>query len=310
VKKIINGCLIQVRKLPLECSHVPGIGRKWKNIARHLQSLLLYLATFANGDGTFNRDDQDYSPSVKTQATRLGFSRRWIYRLQDYLRSLGFLSWTRRNRQEGRKYTITIPDVNDSPISEVKDSDSEVNDTTSEVNDRNPEVKDRNPEVNYTQPLKSSTSGPSDSYVKKSSLPSLPSLDTVQPTVKAAEAILEDAVKWVKRVFEDTTRKILPQADARELFAGRLPEAVKGTVEDWLEKRDLTGLNNPALFLKREFADHYKPTNRPNQEEYSREWLAEFQANLDRQHEQERERLAAVTHRPEKVPDPENYLPQ
>ena len=272
-------------------------GRKWKNIARHLQSLLLYLATFANGDGTFNRDDQDYSPSVKTQATRLGFSRRWIYRLQDYLRSLGFLSWTRRNRQEGRKYTITIPDVNDSPISEVKDSDSEVNDTTSEVNDRNPEVKDRNPEVNYTQPLKSSTSGPSDSYVKKSSLPSLPSLDTVQPTVQPTVTVggdLIDAVKWVRDVFESKTGKVLSTKDAQSLFIHRLPEPVKASVGRWLSERYGNWMHSPALLLKKEFEDYYNSGSGPQTEEYSKEQLAVIQAKIDRDSEEYRVEIKRV----------------
>jgi hypothetical protein len=141
MKKVINNCLIQIRNLPLERFRVASSGRKWKNLARQLQAMLVWLAGFANGDGTFAKGDEDFSPSVKRQMKHFGYKRHWIYKLQDYLKALGFLTWTRVNRQEGRKYTITIPDVDDSPTSDVDDrSNPDVDDSKSEVDDRNPDV--------------------------------------------------------------------------------------------------------------------------------------------------------------------------
>ena len=46
-----NKCLIEIKRLPLDRFRIPSPGRKWKHIARQVQALLMYLATFANGDG-------------------------------------------------------------------------------------------------------------------------------------------------------------------------------------------------------------------------------------------------------------------
>ena len=140
MKKVINQCLLKVRDLPLERFRAPSLGRKWKHLARQLQAMLVWLAGFANGDGTFTIGDRDYSPSVKRQMKHFGYERHWIYKLQDYLRALGFLSWTRVNRQKGRKYTISIPDVDDSSKPDVNDSVPDVDDSASDVDDSNPDV--------------------------------------------------------------------------------------------------------------------------------------------------------------------------
>lgn len=135
----INRALIEVSNLPIERFKVPGKGRKWKQLARTIQALLNWLARFANSDGTFTRTNgdgsvRDYSPGVDRQSKHFGFTREWIYKLQDYLKALGFLNWTRKNRQAGRTYTITIPDVNYSLDSDVNYSSPDVNYSSPDVN--------------------------------------------------------------------------------------------------------------------------------------------------------------------------------
>lgn len=135
-------CLIEIRNLPLERFRMAHDGRKWKQVARSRSLVLVYIATFADGDGNVGK----YSPGIERQTKRHGFTARWLYRLHDDLNALGFLSWKRENRQEKREYTITIPtdpDVNYSQasdvnysLSDVKYSSPDVNYSASDVNSR------------------------------------------------------------------------------------------------------------------------------------------------------------------------------
>jgi hypothetical protein len=109
----------------------------------------------------------------------------------------------------------------------------------------------------------------------------------------------------VREKLRETTGKILSKRDAEKLFSNRLPEAVKGTVEQWLEDRDLTGLKNPVYFLLREFEDYYDPGNRPERE-YTKEDIAAIRAQLDR--ENEAIRIAIKNRKPERVPTAEDLF--
>lgn len=228
-QKTVNKCLIEVKKLPLERFRIPSPGRKWKHIARQVQALLMYLATFANGDGTFKQGERDYSPSMKRQMEHFGFTRQWIYKLQNYLKALGFLNWTRENRQEGRKYVITIPEVNDS-------SESEVNDSIPEVNDSIPEVNDSIPDGN-------SASRSDGNSMSTTSV--LPVLLTVLPTVKELEGrmatIFGQRMGIALRIGKPGREAI---ATALTLTGGNAEE-LERYWKHWVETRPLTGLLYP-----------------------------------------------------------------
>jgi hypothetical protein len=233
--KTINRCLIEVSNLPLERFRVPSPKHKWKNTARQLQALLMWLARFANGDGTFNRGDMNYSPSVERQTEHFSCKRNWIYKLQDDLKALGFLNWTRKNRQESRKYIITIPDPdapdsNPEPRSDALDSNvPDALDSVSDVSDSNPDV--------------SAAWTPDVSAMRTPSVSS--ALSTALPTdLKAAAGRLA-------QIFGQVTGSPLPGGDgagnqksvakAMEIAPGRVVKFWKR----WLSQRDLTGMRFP-----------------------------------------------------------------
>lgn len=117
--KAVNRCLLTVRDLPLERYKLPGDGRKWRMVARERAALLLHLATFANGDGTFTRVNEqaaetNYSPSEKRLVKH--YAKASYYRHANQLRELGLLSWTRPDHHHKRIYTIhaNAPYPNDS----------------------------------------------------------------------------------------------------------------------------------------------------------------------------------------------------
>jgi hypothetical protein len=107
-------CSQVVRQIPLERFRLPSDGRKWKQVARSRIGLLLRLSGYANGDGTFERDGRNYSPSEKTLAKHV--EPRTYYRLTKDLRRLGLLSWTREQRHYGRRtFTIHLPNSPETP---------------------------------------------------------------------------------------------------------------------------------------------------------------------------------------------------
>jgi 5S rRNA maturation endonuclease (ribonuclease M5) len=96
-----------IRKIPLDQFRLPSDTRQWKQCARSRQNLLAYLATFANGDGSFiGERGVNYSPSEKTIIQR--FDRATYYRRSEDLCDLGWLSWTRENHYGRRLFTIHI----------------------------------------------------------------------------------------------------------------------------------------------------------------------------------------------------------
>jgi hypothetical protein len=276
-QKTVNKCLIEVKRLPLERFRIPSPGRKWKHIARQIQSLLVYLATFANGDGTFRHGERDYSPSVKTQAEHFGFTRRWVYKLQDYLKTLGLLSWTRLNRQEGRKYTITIPEVNDSNGSEMNDSRSEVNDSIPEVNSA------------------------SRSEVNSMSTTSVSSvLQTVLPTVEGLAGrmarIYGQQMGSPPRIGK-TGREGIEKALA---LAGSSDE-VERHWKHWVSTRDLDGLLYPIPKFLEELPGLIGADS-SSEREYTKEELAALKATIDRQAEIDHNEIM------NRMPEPERVL--
>ena len=105
--KLFNRCLLAARNLPIERFHLPDDSRRqWRGVARSRLSALEYLGGRANPDGTFVREDRDYSPNAEELQERFG--ERMFYRRFNELRDLGLLSWTRRNRQLKRTYRILM----------------------------------------------------------------------------------------------------------------------------------------------------------------------------------------------------------
>jgi hypothetical protein len=101
-------CSQLVRNIPLERFCLPADGRKWKQAARSRSDLLLRLASYANGDGTFTRDGKNYSPSFQTMEKHV--AKKSFYRITNALRDLSLLSWTRAEHYERRIYTIHLPE--------------------------------------------------------------------------------------------------------------------------------------------------------------------------------------------------------
>jgi hypothetical protein len=113
-----------VRNLPLERFRLPSDGRKWKQAARSRSGLLLRLASYANGDGTFVREGQNYSPSFET--LRKHIAENSFFRLTNALQELGLLSWTRENHYERRVYLIHLPHSQN----QIPDSPEHIPDST------------------------------------------------------------------------------------------------------------------------------------------------------------------------------------
>jgi len=108
-------CSQAVRTIQLERFRLSRDGRKWKQAARSRSGLLLRLASYANGDGTFERDGRNYSPSEKTITKHIATNT--YYCLSNDLRELGWLSWTREQKHYGRRlFTIHLENhLPDSP---------------------------------------------------------------------------------------------------------------------------------------------------------------------------------------------------
>jgi hypothetical protein len=103
-KSQANRCSIAVRNLPLERFRLPRDGRKWRQLARVRSAVLLYLSTFASGDGSFTLDEKNFSPSLKRLLTK--YARATLFRRLDDLWDLALLSWSRPSRSGRRIYAI------------------------------------------------------------------------------------------------------------------------------------------------------------------------------------------------------------
>lgn len=109
-------CSQQVRSASLGQFRHPVDGRKWKQAARSRKAFLLHLASYANADGTFVRNETNYSPSLQTLLK--DFSHTSYFRLTNDLKEIGWLSWTRERHYDRRVYQIHLRDQHsDSPES-------------------------------------------------------------------------------------------------------------------------------------------------------------------------------------------------
>jgi hypothetical protein len=125
-----KGCSRAVRDLELERYRLPSDGRKWRVLARARAAVLLLLSTYANGDGTFERELPDrpgvsvnFSPSEK-KLTRQ-FARASLYRRLNELRALHLVDWTRPNHYHRRLYSITPNTPHPFEPEHVRDSQQE-----------------------------------------------------------------------------------------------------------------------------------------------------------------------------------------
>lgn len=138
-KKQSTKCTIIIRKVPKEQFRLPDDGRKWRQSARSRKKFLLYLSTWANGDGTFVEKDEDgnpvengknYSPSERTIAK--DYAEDTYYRLSKDLQKLGWLSWTREQHHYGRRF-FTIRLVPIPPKTPLVFESEQVSDSSEEA---------------------------------------------------------------------------------------------------------------------------------------------------------------------------------
>jgi hypothetical protein len=238
----VSKCFIETRKLPLDSYRLTTDSNKWKMVARSRQSMLNFLAGFANPDGTFRRNDTNYSPSRKTIIDHFEFSHVWVDKIQDDLHKLGRLSWTRKNRQERREYTISIPEGNCSPIPEGKQSPilpiPEGNPTPLRVTNLIPEGKQSHPEI-ITKHVESAASE------EKHFCPSLPllkeptkdnrttqspSAPTHSPSLKPTAADKERAKEFVKEIKTVS----MQVSDDKAVFYGKHTKALEVIMLDFI----------------------------------------------------------------------------
>jgi hypothetical protein len=178
VKKQSPKCTIIIRNLPLDRFRLPGDGRKWKQAARSRSELLVRLSTYANGDGTFVRNGQNYSPSFETMEKHV--ARKSFYRITDALRAAGLLSWTREKHYERRVYTIHLPETGVT-FEEKQVSDSQITGVTLDGSSQN-QVSHSPDQVSHS-PKTGVTMGHYPSLPSKEpSTPTTPS----QPKIKTA----------------------------------------------------------------------------------------------------------------------------
>jgi hypothetical protein len=119
-------CTQLVRKIALEFFQLPKDRRKGKQAARSRQGFLVWLSTWANGDGSFvGANGIDYSPSEKTIAKH--YAKSSYYLLSNELKELGWLSWKRKQTHYGRRsFTIhlenQVPDAPKTPPTFTKNT--------------------------------------------------------------------------------------------------------------------------------------------------------------------------------------------
>jgi hypothetical protein len=249
--------LFDAHKAVAQAFEVNGDGRKKKHASGCRRALFVELASFADADG------RGACPSYKTLANRLSYSESKVKRYIVDLTKLGFCVSRGKSKFGG----TVIRDLMLPSIGSDSDQSGQIDMLSGHIN----------PSIGSSNDLQSA---------HLMHLPTKPPAH--QPANAAAVVALEESdrnVEWVQELFKERTGQILTTNDAASLFADRLPEAVKGTVEDWLNRRDRGGMKNPAYFLKKEFADYYKPNNQSSSDEYTKEELAALKATVDRQAE-------------------------
>lgn len=153
-------CSQVVRQMPLERFRLSSDSRKWKQLARSRQDVLLRLSTYANGDGTFERDGKNYSPSERKIIQHI--DRKKYYRRTEELRRLGLLSWTREQYFYGRRiYTIHLSgkQVSDSPKTGVRFDEKQASDSETGVMFDPKQVSDSQEQVSPWVPVTGVTMG-------------------------------------------------------------------------------------------------------------------------------------------------------
>jgi hypothetical protein len=235
--KAINRCLLAVRGLPLERFRIPSDGRKWRFLARQCAGCLEYLASFANGDGTFTRvnergEEINYSPSEKRLIKR--FAKSSYYRLTNRLHDVALLSWDRRDHYHKRIYRIDVNAPHPFYPEHVPYSPEHV----PYSNCQNPKHVPRSHEnVKNTSHGEYVLTRPTDSHYP--SLDSFPSTSKNIPSKPSAAQPAADAYnKFVESIFKPKpiTIDVLSQADKDFLRAASQNPfwLCQAEVERWL----------------------------------------------------------------------------
>jgi hypothetical protein len=90
-------CVRDIRDVGPQFYRLPTDGKKWLHVCRQRQQLALWLATFADGDGS------RITTGTKRMENALFLSRRTLFRLLDDLRALGFLTGGKLTGYQGTR---------------------------------------------------------------------------------------------------------------------------------------------------------------------------------------------------------------
>ena len=239
-------CVITVRRIPLDKYRL-GTGRKWKAVAATRRTILMELATYANADGTFEREfelgKRNYSPSEKTLVESMGISRATIKRRTNDLRKTGLLDWTRDNHYDRRIYRIIFPEEQGSDS--VKNDEKQGSDS---------------PITGLILEAESQKQG-SDSQEQGSQLV-IPSVLTAfkNPPSTAKNTKKVGVVDFFIRKIEEATGRPLgiplsaaQQNQLQDLDAQHGSKRIKRAVQRWCQTRNFQGLDQVANAFFREF---------------------------------------------------------
>ena len=229
--------LFAAHKILAENFEMPDDGRKAKHKSACRRSLFMELASFADADG------RGAWPSAKTLAKRLGQSERSVQRYLADLTKLGFCQSRGKSKFGGSAIRdLILPITTDSTAPITTDSTAPITtDSTSITTDSLPIPPDTSPIPPDTTGRKSPKSFDEKHIDGEKALGSahlmhLPTKPPAhQPANTAPDVGLEESdkdVEWVQELFKERTGQILTTKDAAWLFEGRLPEAVKGSVEN------------------------------------------------------------------------------
>jgi hypothetical protein len=126
-------CVRDIRDVGPQYYRLASDGKKWLHVCRQRQQLALWLATFADGDGS------SITTGTKRMENALFLSRRTLFRLLDDLRALGFLNGgTLTGYQGTRRRELNVAAILAAPSvvprwlvpnTDVPDSDARVPDT-------------------------------------------------------------------------------------------------------------------------------------------------------------------------------------
>jgi hypothetical protein len=242
--------------------------------ARARRAILEVIASKANANGTGSFVNDGYIVS------KVGFTEKHIREQRKNLRLLGLLTWTDKRGFQGddkgwgsNLYTVATgehwprrhgikklfknheaslnTEVSDELNTEVSELNQEVSEVNQEVSEVNQEVSGLNTEVSELN-----------QEVITSPIPPLDSLPPLEPTaLPTALAVTEKDLDWVVGFFVNNFGQVKNKKQVAALFEERKPEAVKGTIEVWRNKRaqGFDGLKDPFGALVREIGAFYNP---------------------------------------------------